>query len=116
MRIVASACLVLAILFMVGCGMSSTDKQALTDNTTAIAKMNTDMAAAKTMMMALSAKVDSIATFLKDPKSKFGGFEVAAPTPATPAPNTKGGTTPPPAGTPPTTKTTTPKKTAPKSK
>lgn len=43
MRIVASACLVLALLLMVGCGTSPEDKQAIKSAQESITKMQQDM-------------------------------------------------------------------------
>jgi len=112
MRIVASACLVLAILFMVGCGTSAEDKKMITDQGAKIATLEKSLADMTKMATDMGAKVTAVETFLKDGKSKFGGYGAAPDT------TTKKTTT----TTTTTTKTTTPKaekapvKTAPKTK
>ncbi|MEO0108356.1 MAG: hypothetical protein ABIK62_04205 [candidate division WOR-3 bacterium] len=77
MRIVASVCLVLALVFMVGCGTSAEDKQAIQKNTTEINKVQKDVAELQKNVTDLTKKVGDIETFLKDPKSKFGTYGVA---------------------------------------
>ncbi len=74
MRIVASACLVLALLFMVGCGTSAEDKKMITDQgmkLTTLEKSATEMGKAAVEM---GKKVDAMADYLmKNPigKAKF---------------------------------------------
>jgi hypothetical protein len=89
MRIVASACLVLAILFMVGCGTSAEDKKAIQDNTAALTAMKADMAKATTAMTAMQAKIDDIVKFLDNPKSAFGKFTPPAAPAVAPATGAK---------------------------
>lgn len=74
MRIVASACLVLAILFMVGCGTSAEDKKMITDQGAKIATLEKGLADMTKMATDMGVKVTAMETFLKDAKSKFGGF------------------------------------------
>jgi len=106
MRIVASACLVLVILFMVGCGASAEDKKAITDNTAAITALTAQVNGMKPMADQMNARLTTIETFLKDPKSKFGtGAFMAPPDTTKKAPEAKpaakpaapktGGTKPP---------------------
>lgn len=106
MRIVASACLVLAILFMVGCGTSAEDKKMITEQgakITTIEKRAGDMEKAT---MDMAKKVTDIETYLKSKDPKYGAPPDTikkAPVPPT------GGKTPPPT-TPPTTPPTKPPK------
>jgi len=108
MRIVASACLVLAILFMVGCGTSAEDKKLITDQGTKIQTLEASVKALQAEKLAsMDKKIGDIEAFLKDPKSAFGKF--GAPVPAAVTPGTPGGT-PPPAAPKTETKTPAPKK------
>jgi len=100
MRIVASACLVLAILFMVGCGTSAEDKTAIktnTDNIAALQKSVSDMTA---NVQKMTTDLGNVETFLKDKTAKFGMYGMPpdttkkltqqpkpAPAPKTPAAN-----------------------------
>jgi len=77
MRKVASACLVLAILLMVGCGTSAEDKKMITDQGAKIAALEKSVADMTKMATDMGAKVTAMETFLKDAKSKFGGYGVA---------------------------------------
>jgi len=93
MRIVASACLVLAILFMVGCGTSAEDKKLITDQGTKIQTLESNVKALQAIANAdLQKKIADIEAFLKDPKSTFGKY--GAPPPAVTAPGTPGGAPP----------------------
>jgi len=90
MRIAASACLVLAILFMVGCGTSAEDKTAIKANTDAIAalqKQVTDMSKAAGDM---NAKVMAIEKFLGDKNAKIGTYGMPPDTTKKPAEVVKG--------------------------
>lgn len=100
MRIVASVCLALALVFMIGCGMSAEEKQKLDKATTDINKIQKDVEGASKGLTELTKKVGDIETFLKDPKSKFGGYGVVDTTKKPAAPAVKPGekpATPPPA-------------------
>jgi hypothetical protein len=76
MRKVASACLVLAILLMVGCGTSAEDKKMITDQGVKIAALEKSVADMTKMATDMGAKLTAVETFLKDGKSKFGGYGV----------------------------------------
>jgi len=100
MRIVASACLVLAILFMVGCQQLTDKQKADLDKVSSIeAKANktaTDFdKAIGDPAAGLAKKVADIEAFLKDKGSKFGGY--GAPPPEVKPPEVKkpGDKTPP---------------------
>lgn len=91
MRIVASACLVLAILFMVGCGTSAEDKKMITEQgakITTIEKTVGDMGKAT---MDMAKKVDDIEAFLK---LKYKDFGVTPDAMKKPAEAPKGGKAP----------------------
>jgi len=65
MRIVASVCLVLAVLFMVGCGTSAEDKKMITDQGAkiqALEKAKTDM---EKPIAEMNKKIGDIEAFLK---------------------------------------------------
>jgi len=75
MRIVASACLVLAVLFMVGCGTSAEDKKMIQDQG---AKITTLENAQKAFLAKADydKKIGEIETFLK---GKFKDYGVPPP-------------------------------------
>lgn len=91
MRIVASACLVLAILFMVGCQQLTDAQKADLGKISSIeAKANKTTAdfdkAINDPAMGLMKKVADIEKFLGDKNSRFGVGQFAPPaTPTTPA-------------------------------
>jgi len=99
MRIVASACLVLVVLFMVGCGASAEDKAAIKANTDAIAQMKAQADAMKPAADAMNAKLMAIETFLKDPKAKFGMYGMPPDTTKKPEPTKPMGKPAAPKGT-----------------
>jgi len=109
MRIVASACLVLVILFMVGCGTSAEDKKLIQEQGTKLTQVDKKVGDIEKMAQDMGKKLGDVETFLKDGKSKFGGYgapppEVKPPAkpgekPAAPAPAEK-----PKSGTPAKTK------------
>jgi len=87
MRIVASVCLVLAILFMVGCGTSAEDKKMITEQgvkITGIEKKQGDM---EKMAAEMSKKLETVWTYLAANnvgKAKFPPEEVKPPEPPKP--------------------------------
>jgi len=100
MRIVASACLVIAVLLMVGC-QQMTDQQKTDLGKIPAIEKTVGMAAKQADFEALKVKVEAIEKFLGDKASKFGGApygavdtskkaapggKTPAPAPATPAP------------------------------
>jgi len=94
MRIVASACLVLAILFMVGCGTSAEDKKMITEQgakITTLEKTTGDMGKAVADM---GKKLTDVEAFLK---LKFKDYGAPPDTMKKPEPPPKGGKTPAPA-------------------
>jgi hypothetical protein len=105
MRIVASACLVLAVLFMVGCQQLTDAQKADLGKVSSIeAKANKTAAdldkAINDPAMGLIKKVADIEKFLGDKNSKFGVGQYAPP-PAAPTPTgVKPGGTGTPAPTP----------------
>jgi hypothetical protein len=64
MRIVASACLVLAILFMVGCGTSAEDKTAIKDQGTKITALEAKVGNIEKMGPDMAKKIDVIWNYL----------------------------------------------------
>jgi len=90
MRIVASACLVLAILFMVGCGTSAEDKKAIQDQGTKITALETRITNIEKMAPDMTKKLDIVWNYLvANPigKAKFPPDttpKVATPPPAKP--------------------------------
>jgi hypothetical protein len=87
MRIVASACLVFAILFMVGCGTSAEDKKAIQDQGTKITALDKRIDAIEKMGPDMQKKVQTIWDYLAaNPigKAKFPPAEVKPPVPAAP--------------------------------
>jgi len=104
MRIVASACLVLAVLFMVGCQQLTDAQKADLGKVSSIeAKANKTAAdfekAINDPAAGLNKKVADIEAFLKDAKSKFGAYGAPAPE-AKPAVAPKPGEKPAPAPAP----------------
>jgi hypothetical protein len=100
MRIVASACLVLAILFMVGCGTSAEDKKMIQDNGTKLTALEKKVGDLEKTAIDHTAKVGTIWDYLAANnvgKAKFPP-EVKPPEPPKP-------------GTPPPVKKEEPKKT-----
>jgi len=93
-RIVASACLVLAVLLMVGCQQLTDAQKADIGNIQSIQK-TANAAAKQADLDALKATVAQIETFLKDPKSKFGAYGLPPDTSKKVAPGAKGAGTPP---------------------
>lgn len=87
MRIVASACLVLAILFMVGCGTSAEDKAAIKKHGEDITKVEKKAGDVEKMAQDLAKKIDVIEKYLTaNPigKAKFPPEEVKPPVPPPP--------------------------------
>jgi len=102
MRIVASACLVIAILFMVGCGTSAEDKKAIQDQGTRLTALETRVGNIEKMGPDMMNKMTTVWNYLTaNPigKAKFPPDTMAA---KMPPPTGKTGGTPPPT-TPPTT-------------
>jgi len=72
MRIVASACLVLAILFMVGCGTSAEDKKMIQDHGTQLQALKTSTDGITKMAGDMTKKIADIETYLKSKDPKYG--------------------------------------------
>jgi hypothetical protein len=105
MRIVASACLVIAILFMVGCGTSAEDKKAIQDQGTKLTALDTRVGTIEKMAPDMAKKMDVVWNYLvANPigKAKFPPDSLSM-TKTTTTTNNKTGTT-----TTNTTTTTTP--------
>lgn len=86
MRIVASACLVLAILFMVGCGTSAEDKKMIQDQGTKLTALEKKVGDLEKVVADHTAKVGTIWDYLTANnvgKAKFPP-EVKAPEPPKP--------------------------------
>jgi hypothetical protein len=64
MRIVASACLVIAILFMVGCGTSAEDKKAIQDQGTKLTAIETRVGNIEKMAPDMTKKLDIVWNYL----------------------------------------------------
>jgi hypothetical protein len=64
MRIVASACLVIAILFMVGCGTSAEDKKAIQDQGTKLTALETRVGNVEKMAPDMTKKLDIVWNYL----------------------------------------------------
>jgi len=108
MRIVASACLVIAILFMVGCGTSAEDKKAIQDQGTKLTALETRVGTIEKMAPDMAKKMDVVWGYLSaNPIGKAKFPPDTMPKVVTPPAKT-GGTTP---VTPPTTPTQGTKKT-----
>jgi len=65
MRIVASACLVLAILFMVGCGTSAEDKKMITEQGAKITTLEKTVGDMGKATMDMAKKIADVEAFLK---------------------------------------------------
>lgn len=65
MRIVASACLVIAILFMVGCGTSAEDKKMITEQGAKITTLEKKVGDMEKASMDMAKKVADVEAFLK---------------------------------------------------
>lgn len=89
MRIVASACLVIAILFMVGCGTSAEDKKMITEQGAKITTLEKTVGDMGKATMDMAKKVADIEAFLK---LKFKDYGVPPDTMKKPADAPKGGT------------------------
>ena len=64
MRIVASACLVIAILFMVGCGTSAEDKKAIQDQGTKLTALETKVGNIEKLAPDMTKKLDIVWNYL----------------------------------------------------
>jgi len=93
MRIVASACLVLAILFMVGCGTSAEDKKMIQEHATKIQTLEKKVGDMEKSAMDMAKKFADVETFLKGKFKDYGA--PPADTMKKPEPP-KGGKTPTP--------------------
>jgi len=91
MRIVATACLVLAVLFMVGCGTSAEDKQKIETLTKDMATLKGRVDKVEPAAAEMQKHVDAIEAFLKDKAKKMGDYVYP---PVVTAPTDKPGTTP----------------------
>lgn len=72
MRIVASACLVLAIVFMVGCGTTQEEKTAIKSATDKITALETAKAGMDKTVGDIAKKITDIETYLKSKDPKYG--------------------------------------------
>jgi len=61
---------------MVGCGTSAEDKKAITDQGAKIAALEKQVTDMGKMAADMGVKLTAVETFLKDAKSKFGGYGV----------------------------------------
>jgi len=87
MRIVASACLVLAILFMVGCGTSAEDKKMIQDHGTKLTALDKSVGDLGKKLDDMGKKVETVWGYLAaNPigKAKFPPEEVKPPAPPAP--------------------------------
>jgi hypothetical protein len=87
MRIVASACLVLAILFMVGCGTSAEDKKMIQDHGTKLTALEKKIGDVEKTVADHTAKVTTIWDYLAANnvgKAKFPPEAVKPPEPPKP--------------------------------
>jgi len=87
MRIVASACLVLAILFMVGCGTSAEDKKMIQDHGTKLTALEKKVGDLEKKLVDDTKKVETIWGYLAANnvgKAKFPPEEVKPPEPLKP--------------------------------
>ena len=87
MRIVASACLVLAILFMVGCGTSAEDKKMIQDHGTKLTAIEKTVNGLEKTIVDHTTKVELIWSYLvANPigKAKFPPEAVKPPEPLKP--------------------------------
>lgn len=91
MRIVASACLVIAILFMVGCGTSAEDKKMITEQGAKITTLEKTVGDMGKATMDMTKKVADVEAFLK---LKFKDYGVPPDTMKKPADAPKGGKAP----------------------
>lgn len=80
MRIVASVCLALVLLLMIGCGTSAEDKTKITNLETMTKTMDGAVKTHGTDIVALKDKIAQIEKFLGDKTSKFGAYGMPADT------------------------------------
>lgn len=102
MRIVASACLVIAILFMVGCGTSAEDKKMITEQGAKITTLEKTVGDMGKATMDMAKKLTDVETFLKGKFKDYGAPDSTKTTTTTTTTKTTKTSTPPPT-TPPTT-------------
>lgn len=65
MRIVASVCLALAVLFLAGCGTSAEDKKMIEEQGTKITNLEKKVGDIEKMAMEMGKKVDGMDAYLK---------------------------------------------------
>jgi PBP1b-binding outer membrane lipoprotein LpoB len=85
MRTILTATMVVAILFMVGCGATAEEKATMKSNTDQITAMQKNLTALQTTATAVGAKADMMDAFLKAHFKDYGVVDT-----------TKKATTPPP--------------------